>query len=87
MHQDTRRGAVHLILLLIIAAVLAAGWWFFMKPDDAGAPPLGATPATENPSLGGEVYAQTQNPLADKLPETSASVPNPVEDIYKNPFD
>ncbi|MEK7118114.1 MAG: hypothetical protein AAB869_00720 [Patescibacteria group bacterium] len=37
-------------------------------------------------SLGGTLYEKASNPLGDKLPEQSP-VANPINDVYKNPFE
>jgi len=83
-------------LLLIVGglALLAAilGVYFFWGGKDAEVAkeevvvpaPIEEGMAT---SLGGEVYAKTQNPIADELSSQSATVENPIELLYKNPFD
>ncbi|MBI5733069.1 hypothetical protein HY967_03880 [Candidatus Jorgensenbacteria bacterium] len=48
--------------------------------SSSGAPIIGS-------DLGSQVYEKSTNPLSDKLPETIAPVPNPLENAYKNPFE
>ena len=45
-----------------------------------------ASSETAEKSLGGELYKKAANPVADNLPEVVDAVPNPVENVYKNPF-
>lgn len=45
-------------------------------------------PAAQEPeSLGEELYEKTANPLEGTLPESPATVANPIGDAYKNPFE
>ena len=58
------------------------------------ASPTNATPTQKthldqaaSVDLGTEIYQKSNNPVADKLPDSVAPVPNPAADAYKNPFE
>lgn len=79
---------------LVIAAavvILAAGflyYWFFARTP--AVPGEVETQIKEEPApadLGSQIYEKAANPVAGELPDTVAPVPNPVEGIYKNPFE
>jgi len=77
-------------LILVIFLIWYLG--FYKKPTaapstgGAPAPQEGAASPASSQSLGGELYEKSKNPIGDKLPETNP-VPNPLEGVYKNPFD
>jgi hypothetical protein len=41
---------------------------------------------TQSASLGADLYRASSDPLGDKIPDSGAAVPNPVNALYKNPF-
>ncbi|MBI2120308.1 MAG: hypothetical protein HYT94_01640 [Parcubacteria group bacterium] len=84
------------VVVFILAILVAYLAWSVNKAPEAApeqapvlapiakeAPPM---PETE-PSLGGDIYEQTQNPVKDKIPESVAPVSNPIGGAYKNPFE
>ena len=79
------------VAVIVIVIVIVGGliYWFLRRPPvppPAGIePPAGA--AISQPDLGSKVYERATNPVADKLPETVAPVPNPLEGVYENPFE
>ncbi len=72
--------------LVLLAAILI---YVFTRPEAEPAPADKTAAQAEEPSaeLGAEVYNKANNPLADKLPGSGASVPNPLEGSYRNPFE
>ncbi|MEY4731709.1 MAG: hypothetical protein RL681_655 [Candidatus Parcubacteria bacterium] len=44
------------------------------------------TAASATPGIGGELYDVATNPVGE-LPDTVPAVPNPVENVYQNPFE
>lgn len=77
-------GKTGLIVVLVIL-LLVGGAYFFITN---GKIPNPLSQKSESPSLGEQIYAQTKNPLEEKLPETNpfAVETNPVKAIYPNPF-
>lgn len=81
-------------VVLGIAAVsvfAAAGYFAWRSYESAKVTSTApVTPLTEEEAsradLGSSLLEKAQNPIQDKLPETVAPVPNPIQDIYKNPF-
>jgi hypothetical protein len=81
------------VLILALFFVLAGGGYFFYSFLKQGAP-LAGTPQTITPQevkgalndLGSVLYSQSQDPIQDKLPQTVAQLPNPVDSLYQNPF-
>lgn len=70
---------------MVVAVILAVAGFFYWK-NYYKPPPPKETGTAEETSLGGEIYTQVTNPVSDKLPATTAPVPNPLEGVYKNPF-
>jgi hypothetical protein len=86
------------IIFILAVAVAYLAWYVNGRPQTPPAAPSApvlapvakeAVPAASpeaQASLGGDIYAQTQNPVKDKIPETIAPVSNPIDGAYKNPF-
>ena len=78
-------------IIFLVALGASAAYWFYFRSEEAIAPQEPVSSAvsdeSEDAALGETLYEQTQNPIGDKLPETVAPVANPVEDLYKNPFE
>lgn len=88
------------ILVLVIIAAAAAYYWYAKSGapaspaaapagQAASAPAASSSPtaaATTTSGLGAQLLQSTQNPLSGKLPQTSVPVPNPIQNVYKNPF-
>lgn len=78
-------------LIVGAALLLLAGLFYWYQvalkkpPQEAVQPPAGASITT--PDLGSELYEKSRNPIEGSLPETLAPVPNPLEGVYKNPFE
>lgn len=74
------------LVVVVVAVVLASAGFFYWKtsykPPVREAAPTGVA----GTDLGSELYRQATNPVSDKLPETTAPTPNPLQNIYKNPF-
>lgn len=81
---------IGVVVLFVLAAAGALYWYAMQLPQPAPAgvtaePPVGTE--IEEPDLGTEIYEKAANPLSEKLPETVAPLPNPLEETYKNPFE
>ena len=68
------------IIIVIIIAAAAGGYWYWSKSKQAqeGAP-----------TLGSEIFDQTQSPLEGQVPDSNPfkDQKNPLDTIYKNPFE
>jgi len=82
----------NLIIIAAVAIVVVGIVLYLLIRLQAPAPstveaPRGGAPPAEEQSLGARVYEQTNNPVAEKIPEVNpAGNVNPLEDLYKNPF-
>lgn len=87
MSEEADFGKSLWTLVLSLAALL--GLLFFgagpAAPQDAQPPPPAVLPEAND--LGAQLYNQAQDPIAGKLPDTIAPVTNPLDGIYKNPFE
>lgn len=83
------------IALAVVLAVAGLSLAWQMKRFYAPETPAYVPPAqpqqvqTETPkdSLGSEIYENASNPINNTLPKTVAPTPNPIEGVYKNPFE
>ncbi|MEK9180106.1 MAG: hypothetical protein AAB897_01705 [Patescibacteria group bacterium] len=76
------------LIILIAVLILLAGfaYWFFVL---RGVSPVIETPVGEfdgPASLGAQLAEEAQNPLKNALPAVAPDV-NPIEGLYKNPFE
>lgn len=74
------------LVVIVIAVVLAIAGFFYWKNSYTPPAEESAT-AEESADLGSELYRQASNPVEDRLPGTTAPAPNPLQNIYKNPFE
>lgn len=75
------------LLFLVIAIIIVAGVWFWNNRDRFLSRPSAPSAATSSAtSLGSQIYAKTTNPLNNVSTATTPTVPNPVQGLYKNPF-
>ncbi len=74
------------LVVIVVAVILAVAGFFYWK-NSYTPPAKEAAPAEKNADLGSELYRQANNPVENKLPETAAPAPNPLQNIYKNPFE
>lgn len=71
-------------IIIVLVLILAGGAYFLVSTGKVSNPLIKKTQA---PSLGEQIYTQTQNPLKDKIPQTNPFVKvNPFKGVYKNPF-
>lgn len=90
--QPFQRNLLFVLFVLIAIGGFLAISFFMPKPA-----PLHPLPQIQQGlniqqaiavSLGDQIYEKTANPLQDKLPEVSpVENANPIEGIYKNPFE
>lgn len=69
------------LVAIVIAVILAIAGFFYWQ--NYYTPPPKEEPTTEATStdLGSEIYSEVTNPVEGELPD------NPLEDVYKNPFE
>lgn len=78
-----KTGLIIVVILLAVAVV-----WYFKSFRAGSNPPLAnQTPSTSSTvqNLGAQVYQKANNPL-NGLSTTSSTVPNPIQNLYQNPF-
>lgn len=93
MESLLKSKAFGVVLGIAAVSVFAvAGYFAWQSYQSAKVTPAAApvTPLTKEEAskadLGSGLLEKAQNPIQDKLPEAVAPVPNPIQDIYKNPF-
>ncbi len=65
---------------MAIAVILAVAGFFYWKSYYTP-PPEEATQTATSTDLGSEIYSEVNNPIQGELPD------NPLEGVYKNPFE
>ena len=76
-----------IVMILIVLITASVGYFFVYKPTvQRETATIQLLAAIENPDLGSQIFEKTQNPISGELPETVASVPNPLAGVYQNPF-
>lgn len=75
------------LIAVVVAVILAIAGFFYWKNYYTPPPAEEAAETEESADLGSEIYRQATNPVEGELPETAAPTPNPLENIYKNPFE
>ena len=66
---------------MAIAVILAVAGFFYWKKYYTPPPQEAAETQASTTDLGSELYGQANNPIQGELPE------NPIEGVYKNPFE
>lgn len=78
------------LLILVAVLVVLAGfaYWYFALRGAATAPgeEVGLSDESETQSLGVQLLEKAQNPVKDTVPQLKSTV-NPLEGLYKNPFE
>lgn len=82
------------LIILVVALVVLAGflYWFFALRGEVAVPEpeevqeVGLSDESETKSLGEQLLEKAQNPVKGAVPELETVV-NPVEGLYKNPFE
>ncbi len=74
------------LVVIVVAVILAVAGFFYWKTYYR--PPVreGASVGATSTDLGSELYRQANNPLQGALPSSTAPAPNPIKNLYKNPF-
>lgn len=81
-----------LLILGAVLIVLVGIIWYFgsksLKVSIPGSPVggMGGGAAAQTADLGSTIYNQANNPVSGNIPQSAATVPNPIEGMYKNPF-
>ncbi len=82
-------------LIAVIAIIAIAGvvfGWYAKKDNPSPAPQTPSQQTATTPvsvpqeSLGSELYEKAANPIDNKIPAPVTPAPNPLENVYKNPF-
>ncbi|MCL5006885.1 MAG: hypothetical protein M1153_01960 [Patescibacteria group bacterium] len=78
------------IWILIVLIFVATGIWFwanhYFALPSATRPAPTENQATSTTGFGAQIYAKESNPINNVSTATSPTVPNPVQGLYKNPF-
>ena len=89
MHH-TQKTFIYISIAFILIGIAALLFLTLKKPS---APVTSTTQdststssASTEASLGGQMYAESQNPIGDKVPGISPAA-NPIENAYTNPFE
>ncbi len=87
-HNWTRVG-IPVLALVVIVGFLVYQYYKSVRPSFAPETNTATESAqtTAYTDIGTEAFEKAQNPIADTLPETAATIANPIEGIYKNPFE
>ncbi len=69
-----------IVLIVVVVALVGGGYWYWSKSKQV---------QKETPTLGGEIFDKTQNRLEGQVPDTNPfkDQKNPLDSIYKNPFE
>ncbi len=68
------------LVVVVVAVILAVAGFFYWKTYYT--PPVREeAPAKKSADLGSEIYREANNPIEGELPG------NPLEGVYKNPFE
>lgn len=87
-HMNPASWRTIAVIAAVALALLSVAAYYYSRQSPTPPPPSIATPLPPPPaqSLGAELYEKAANPVAEQLPETLTPVPNPIEDLYRNPF-
>ena len=89
-NDSSKIPVLTIAVLLLLVAVIAIWYWrgsFSLQKKER--PPESQNQTVKEPTakdLGTQLYQKSTNPLENKLPATVAPVPNPIQGVYKNPF-
>ncbi len=74
-----------IVAIVVAVVIVAAGFWYWQSKQT----PEQAPSSPEAPTLGSEIFDKTQNPLGGQVPSTNPfkDQKNPLDTIYKNPFE
>ena len=66
-----------IIAVVVVLIIAAGGYWYWSKSRQAPS------------SLGSEIFDRTQSPLEGQVPDANPfkNQKNPLDTIYKNPFE
>jgi len=83
--KHTLLAVVVIFIIVVVIITLAVYVNFWQKTEIVLVPENTADMQAEQ-NVGADIYNQAQNPIQDKIEETSAPVANPIGDAYVNPF-
>ena len=83
IQTNTNQSITKVVVPIIVVILVAGGLFWYFKFYKK---PVSVEKVTPAATLGGQIYEQANNPIQNKLPDTVAPVPNPIQDTYKNPF-
>lgn len=78
------------VIVLVLVAGGAGFWYWFARIDEAPLPLSAGLQENVGGGLGANIFAKSQNPIVDKLPETNPFEKieiNPLKAVYSNPFE
>ena len=87
-HPHHQRQIIILsVILLVLIGLFISTYFYYPYPVLPLQPITHPTkPNTQN-DLGTTLYAQSQNPIQNQLPDNTAPIANPLDNAYKNPFE
>lgn len=92
MDSDNKfKSPLVVIVIVIVLVVAGALYWYLavrqVETEEAEKVlPTGVGVVEEEADLGSEIFDKVTNPIEGKIPEAGATVPNPLEGVYENPF-
>lgn len=79
---DNKRKTVIITSAMILVIAAGVGFWYWSRSKQT-------LPSPEAPTLGSEIFEKTQNPVQGRVPNANPfkNQKNPLDTIYKNPFE
>ena len=79
-NEPNKPKTIIIAIAVVLVIVAGVGFWYWSKSKQS---------SKEAPSLGSEIFDKTQNSLEGQVPDTNPfkDQKNPLDAIYKNPFE
>ena len=82
-----RQMLVVVLIAVAVAVVSLAVYYANRTPTPPPPPPPTTTPPpAAAKDVGTELFEKASNPVTEKIPDTITPIQNPIEDLYRNPF-
>ncbi len=83
-------GSIKVVITVIIVLLIAGGlFWYSQSAKNENEETQESTSSvlenTENIDIGAKIYEEVGAPGV--IPESAPAVPNPIQGLYKNPFE
>ena len=78
--MDNKQKIIIIAIVAVLVIVAGIGFWYWSKNKQA---------QKEASTLGSKIFDKTQNQLEGQVPDTNPfkNQKNPLDTIYKNPFE